>query len=131
MRSAVRLVLFAAVAASAVGCRFKGYEAFSASTTPRPELYDYSNGKTNTLHSTYGNGGIADASGGLNPQTRYGLGANPNGTLDPKLAAGGYDQPQKGSGQQEGEYPNVAKGGHAQSNAPAFQPSPSDVGGSR
>ena len=116
MRTLVRLALLAAVAASVVGCRFKGYESFEAATSPMEYKYPKKG-------DPYGNGGIADASGGLNPKTRYGLGAQENGPILP-----GYDQPQKGTGQQPGEYPNVAAAGHAQTNAPAFQPSPSDVG---
>lgn len=117
MRLALRLALLAAVAASVVGCRFKGYEAFSSATTPRPDLHTYPK-----AGDPYGDEGLADSTGGLNPATRYGKGAKPVGTVVP-----GYDQPQKGSGQQMGEYPNVAAAGHAQSNAPSFQPSPSDV----
>ena len=121
MRSALRLVLLAAVAASVAGCRFKGYESFSSSTTPRPESFDYPK-----PGDPYGDNGVGDATGGLKSGTRYGLGARANGDVRP-----GYDQPAKGSGQQAGEYPNVARAGHAQSNAPAFQPSPSDVGNER
>lgn len=118
MRPASRLALLAAVALSVVGCRFKGYEAFQQSTTPRPELYRYPK-----YGEAYGDNGNADATGGLSPETRYGLGAKSDGAVRP-----GYDAAQKGSGQQEGEYPNVATSGHVQSNAPSFQPSPSDVG---
>ncbi len=125
MRSALRLALFAAVAASVVGCRFKGYEGFVNASSTKPESYDYTSGANNTLHDRYGDNGIAAATGGLDAKTRYGQGANPNGTPLP-----GYDQPQKGSGQERNEYPNVASAGHAQTNAPSFQPSPSDVGGS-
>lgn len=121
MRPALRLALLAAVAASVVGCRFKGYESFSSATTPRPESFDYPK-----PGDPYGSKGLADPTGGLIPGTRYGLGAKANGNVRP-----GYDQPQKGSGQQEGEYPNVALAGHAQTNAPSFQPSPSDVGNGR
>ena len=121
MRSALRLALLAAVAASVVGCRFKGYEGFANATTSRPDLYEYP--KKGTI---YGDNGNADATGGLSAQVPYGKGANPNGTPLP-----GYDQPQKGSGQERNEYPNVASAGHAQTNAPSFQPSPSDVGGPR
>lgn len=118
MRNVARLALLAAVAASVFGCRFKGYEAFATATTPRPDLYQYPK-----AGDRYSNGGIADASGGLDPATRYGLGSRNAGTVRP-----GYDQAQKGSGQQDGEYPNIASAGHAQSNAPSFQPSPSDIG---
>lgn len=121
MRTAVRLALFATVALSAVGCRFKGYEGFVEATTPRPDLYEY------PKHSDpYGDGGVADATGGLDPRVQYGKGAQDKGTVMP-----GYDQPAKGSGQMPGEYPNVAQSGHVQSNAPSFQPSPSDVGNGR
>ncbi len=131
MRPAFRLALLAAVVASASGCRFKGYESFRSATTPRPDFYkDRQFGESAPKDSVaadwgkYSNGGIADASGGLNPQTRYGTGARQTGSVLP-----GYDQPQKGSGQQKGEYPNAAAPGYGQTNAPAFQPSPSDVGG--
>ncbi len=117
MRTALRLALFAAVAASLGGCRFKGLESFEAATTPGTGT------QRGTLNDPYGNGGIADASGGQNAATRYGAGAQAGGTPRP-----GYDQPQKGTGQLRGEYPNVAAPGHAQTNAPSFQPSPSDVG---
>ena len=118
MRSVVRLALLAAVAVSAAGCRFKGYEGFVNATTPRPDLYAYPK-----HDDPYGDGGVADATGGLDPRTPYGKGARQDATVVPA-----YDQAQKGSGQMEGEYPNVARGGHAQTNAPSFQPSPSDVG---
>lgn len=118
MRNALRLAFLAAVVASLSGCRFKGYESFRSATTPNP--IDYSKVKGDP----YGYGGIADATGGLDPKTHYGEGSKESGTVRP-----GYDQPQKGSGNQSGEYPNVAAPGHAQTNAPAYQPSPSDVGG--
>lgn len=117
MRTALRLALLTAVVASLTGCRFKGYEGFSAATTPGLGEARGSFG------DPYGNGGIADASGGLKPATSYGRGAQAKGAVRP-----GYDQPQKGSGQARGEYPNVGTPGHAQTNAPSFQPSPSDVG---
>lgn len=126
MRSAFRFALLAAVAVSAVGCRFKGYEGFNAATSPSPASYDYTSGQSNKLHDSFGEAGVADSTGGLRPGTRYGKGAVAEGKPMP-----GYDQPQKGSGQQRGEYPNVAAAGHGQTNAPAFQPSPSDVGGVR
>jgi hypothetical protein len=119
MRNALRLAFLAAVVASLSGCRFKGYESFSSVTTPMPEVY-----QTPKKGDPYGYGGVADATGGLDPKTRYGQGSNNAGTVRP-----GYDQPQKGSGNQPGEYPNVAAPGHAQTNAPAYQPSPSDIGG--
>lgn len=118
MRHALRLALLAAVAVSVVGCRFKGYESFSASTTLQPEANTYPK-----QGDPYGDDGVADPTGGLEPRTRYGLGASANGTVRP-----GYDQAQKGSGQQPGEYPNASAEGHAQTNAPSFQPSPSDIG---
>lgn len=120
MRPAFRLALLAVVV-SMVGCRFKGYEAFVGATTPRPDLEQYPK-----KGETFGDNGLADSSGGLSPQTRYGVGANPDGKPLP-----GYDQPQKGSGQERNEYPNVASAGHAQTNAPSFQPTPSDVGNPR
>ena len=121
MRFVPRLALLAAVLVSAAGCRFKGYEGFAEATTPRPDLYQY------PKHSDpYGDGGIADATGGLDPRVPYGRGAEAKGTVIP-----GYDQPEKGSGQMSGEYPNIAQSGHVQSNAPSFQPSPSDVGNGR
>lgn len=120
MRTAVRFAFLAAVAVSATGCRFKGYEAFRQSTTPGIGGGPY---PTDTnFGDPYGNGGTADASGGLNPGTRYGEGAQANGKVVP-----GYDEPSKGSGNQPGEYPNVALEGHAQTNAPAFQPKPGNV----
>ena len=129
MRPALRLALLAAVVASASGCRFKGVEAFASATTPRIEeakMRDFGESSKDADKARWGmysNGGVADATGGLNPRTRYGLGAKPDGVVLPS-----YDQAQKGSGQNRGEYPNAASAGHAQSNAPSFQPTPSEVG---
>lgn len=121
MRTVVPFALAAAVCCLG-GCRFKAYESFASATTP--EASGQSSVTEKTLKQPYMNGGVADASGGLNPTTPYGRGAQPSGK-----ALAGFDQPQKGSGHQPGEYPNVAAPGHAQTNAPAFQPSPSDVNG--
>ena len=95
------------------GCRFKGVEAFVTATTPVE--YDRSHG------DRYGNGGIAYATGGEKVGTRYGAGSDPNspGKVDPKM-----DRPAYGTGQQPGEMGGVAAAGHANSNAPANQPSP-------
>ena len=118
MRTAFRLACLAAVAVSVTGCRFKGYESFSKATDP-----SWSGSPvTAKFGDPYGNGGTADASGGLNPSTRYGLGAQKGGKILP-----GFDEPSKGSGTQPGEYPNVAAEGHAQTNAPAYQPKPGSV----
>lgn len=114
MRSIVRLAALALLAVAMTGCRFKGYESFTAATSP--------NTAPAQRGDVYGNGGTADASGGLTEDVQYGRGASAAGTVKPS-----YDQPQKGSGNLPGEYPNVASSGHAQTNAPAFQPSPSDV----
>ena len=120
MRTALRFAVLAAVLVSVAGCRFKGYEAFSKATTPGLGGGPYPT--ATHFGDPYGNGGTADASGGLKPNTRYGLGAQPGGKILP-----GYDEPSKGSGNQPGELPNVATEGHAQTNAPAFQPKPGSV----
>lgn len=124
MRNAFRFALFAAVMVSAAGCRFKGYEGFSKATSYAPES-PTNFGESAKADSPqrewgkYSGGGIAEANGGLNSATRYGLGAQKDG----KVLAG-FDQPAKGTGQAKGEYPNAAAAGHAQTNAPAFQPEP-------
>jgi hypothetical protein len=92
------------------GCRFKGIESFETATTP-VKVQPVSGDK-------YGSGGIAYASAGTHPETRYGIGSDPNSTekVDPKL-----DRPAKGSGQQPGELGGDAAAGYAKSNAPANQ----------
>lgn len=125
MRNALRFTLFAAVIVSVAGCRFKGYESFSKATSDRAEeskAIDFGESAKSAERREWGKysgGGIAMANGGLNAQTRYGLGAQKDGKVMP-----GFDQPAKGTGQQPGEYPNAASDGHAQTNAPAFQPAP-------
>ncbi len=127
MRNALRFALFAAVIVSVSGCRFKGYESFSKATSDRVEeskKIDFgesysSNHPERKEWGKYSGGGIAEANGGLNSQTRYGLGAQKDGKVMPS-----FDQPAKGTGQQPGEAPNAAADGHGQTNAPAFQPEP-------
>lgn len=96
------------------GCRFKGVESFETATTP--VVYPKVPG------DKYGNGGIAYATAGVKPETRYGLGSDPNSPLkvDSKM-----DRPAMGSGQEPGEQGGDAAPGHDQSNAPANQPAPS------
>lgn len=97
------------------GCRVKGVESFLQATTP----HDYKEWRGDP----YANGGTATASGGLNPQTNYGLGASPNGK--PEVS---YDAPAKGSGLQPGEEPASGRPWWATQNAPAWQDGPSSVG---
>ncbi len=95
------------------GCRYKGWESFTTATEPNSFQAPAVKG------DPYGFGGVAVASGGLKPQTNYGAGSDPNskGPVNPS-----FDQPEKGSGQQPGEYPNVAAPGFGQDNGPGMQP---------
>ncbi len=104
------------------GCRFKGAEAFLAATTPMPDGKGHL-GTADWSGDEYALGGIADATGGLQPGTNYGKGAM--ATSAPVNAA--FDQPAKGSGSQPGEYTNEASSGFGKSNGPGMQPAPSNV----
>jgi hypothetical protein len=126
MRNALRFALLAAVLVSVAGCRFKGFESFSKATSSRgEESKEFNFGESAKANDPrrewgkYSGGGIAEANGGLNTQTRYGLGAQKDGKV-----MQGFDQPTKGTGQLPGEYSGGSAAGHGQSNAPAFQPEP-------
>ena len=93
------------------GCRFKGGESFASATTPHEPKASYQG-------DPYSNGGIADATGGAKPETRYGMGAKTGAAAKPNY---NYDQPAKGSGQQPGENPGTGVG-----NAPVQQGKPSE-----
>ena len=113
----VRWLLPAALLALTVtGCRFKSWESFEAATTPNPPG-EWKGDK-------YTNAGLADSSGGQKTDVPYSEGASTSvvGKLDPK-----FDQPAKGSGLRPGEAPAAAKAGHGHTNAPSFQPGPSDL----
>ena len=116
-RIAIPLALFILVAAS--GCRFKSPDSFISATT-KAEF-----GKARD--DKYGNGGIADSSGGTKDATQYGTGAKtgPGTVMNTER-----DQPAKGSGTRSGENPGT---GH--SNGPLYQGNPSEfqasTGGNR
>jgi hypothetical protein len=120
MRNGFGKVFVGLLALSALGgCRSKGIESFTSASTPVPPL-----GGAEWGGDPYAKGGIAEASGGTQPQTNYGKGARAGGAanVDPV-----YDQPAKGSGSQPGEFTSEARGGFGKSNGPGLQPSPSDV----
>jgi hypothetical protein len=100
------------------GCRFKGIESFETATTP------VKFGKA--VGDKYAGGGIAYASAGTHPATRYGQGSDPNSPnkVDPKL-----DKPAYGSGQQPGDMSSEGGAGYGKSNAPANQGTPTTASG--
>ena len=104
--------LIAIVGLGVSGCRFKGVESFLSATTPQEHVP--------VKGDPYARGGIADATGGVNPATNYGKGSDPNS----KSKVSSYDQPAKGAGQQPGEPTVDAAPGYGKSNAPALQPAP-------
>lgn len=119
------LVLSSLVVVAGCSPRFKGVEAFKTSSTPVD--YQANREKPDAWQGDpYANGGSANASGGLNTVTNYGAGARSDAPerLNPK-----YDQPQKGSGQNPGEYTNQGAPGFGVTNAPALQPQPESVNG--
>jgi len=111
---------------AASGCnliRFKGVEAFNTATTP----VQYSSSETSDTKwngDIYGSGGIAKGSGGTMTATNYGAGADPNSDapVNPRL-----DQPEKGIGQQAGEYHADHATGYGITNSPLSQSTPSDA----
>jgi hypothetical protein len=123
VRILVLTSLFAVAGCTESGLRFKGGEAFMSTTTP----VDY---KANREKPTawqgdpYAFGGSANASGGLKTGTSYGAGARSDA---PERLNPAYDQPQKGSGQNPGEYTNQGAPGHGVTNAPSLQPQPESV----
>ncbi len=101
----------------ASGCHFKSPDSFISATTKA----DF---KSPVKGDKYGNGGIADATGGTKDATQYGAGAKkgPGTVMNVDR-----DQPAKGSGTQPGENP-----GASHSNGPVNQGDPSSfqaVGG--
>jgi hypothetical protein len=97
------------------GCRFKSWESFETATTPSVA--------GEWQGDEYASGGIANASGGTQPKTHYGLGAKTQGG---KLE-GKYDQPMMGAGLRPGEYNGSALPGTSRSNAPIMQGEPGTV----
>lgn len=93
------------------GCRVKGFESFHSATQPVEFKDRYEGDK-------YSNGGIADATGGKNVSTQYGVGAKTgaNAKMNPA-----YDQPAKGTGQLTGENPGTKP---STGNGPIMQPEP-------
>jgi len=118
MRRTLQLSTVILVALAATGCRYKGWESFTSATTAFPA------GPAPIKGDPYGFGGVGGANGGLIAKTNYGAGANENSTAK---VDNSFDQPEKGSGQQPGELPNVATPGNGQSNSPANQPGAGDT----
>ena len=113
----VRLLLpVALVLASLGGCRFKSWESFESATTPNPA--------GTWKGDEYASGGIAGASGGLQPKTHYGLGAR---AAQPGKLHGDMDQPAMGTGLRAGEYSGSGVPGSNRSNAPINQGDPGSV----
>ena len=108
-RAALAVLAFSVVGFGLEGCRYKGGESFLSATTVQEHVA--------VKGDPYTRGGIADATGGVNPSTNYGKGADPK---SPNKVSS-YDQPAKGVGQQPGEAMVEAAAGHGKSNAPAFQ----------
>src|SRR5579862_3317643 len=122
MRFSGKLVLLGLAVFALGGCRYKGWESFMSATTPNLPA-SHPAGRV-VSGDAYAYGGVGLANGGLKPQTNYGLGSDPNSTapVNPK-----FDQPEKGSGQQPGEYPNVGAPGAGQENGPGLQPRPDQL----
>ena len=118
MRRLLKLTVLVLIAVSAVGCRYKGWESFTSATNTSPASPAPIKG------DPYGFGGIGGANGGLIAKTNYGAGADEN---SPAKVNDTFDQPDKGSGQQPGELPNVAAPGYGQSNSPANQAPAADT----
>lgn len=117
MRSRLSIVAVLLLGVAVSGCRFKGAESFNTSVSPY--------GEPAQKGDDYTYGGIADANGGQKVRASYSKGApafDANGKVDPS-----YDQPAKGTGQHPGEYPNTARAGYGNVNAPAFQPLPGSI----
>jgi hypothetical protein len=126
MRQFIRLLPLLLIAPAVTGCRYKGWESFYSATTSqakREAEYPTLNGKIRGNPAGFGS--LAGANGGLLTKTNYGAGADANSSASVNPA---FDQPEKGSGQQAGEYPNEAAAGYAQDNGPALQPQPDAVG---
>jgi hypothetical protein len=123
LRSQFVFISLISIALSGCAVRFKGVEAFNAATTPVKYSSSLPEGQK-WAGDPYGNGGIARGSGGLQTKTRYGEGANADSLdkVNPKL-----DQPEKGVGQQAGEYHIDHMNGYGLTNAPISQSTPSDA----
>lgn len=96
------------------GCRFKGGESFASATTPNPV-------KTSDWKDPYASGGLGDATGGLQPKTRYSVGAKTTGTGSVDAS---YNQPAYGTGNQPGENTGHSASVLGRTNAPAQQDPP-------
>jgi hypothetical protein len=106
-------VIGIAVAILCSGCsnRVKGFESFQSATQPVKFKDRYEGDK-------YSNGGIADATGGKDVSTQYGVGAKTGAEAKMNPA---YDQPAKGTGQLTGENPGTKP---SSGNGPIMQPEP-------
>jgi hypothetical protein len=115
-------VLALITGASLAGCRYQGGASFLAATTPNLEIGHHDQGQW--AGDPYATGGIAEASGGTLPQTRYSAGVNlaAHDPLNPK-----YDQPGMGTSQTPGNYTVNAAPGFEKENGPGLQPTPSSV----
>jgi len=116
---------FLAFALSGCAVRWKGVEGFNAAVTP----VKYSSSPDTPADQKwpgdpYASGGTARGSGGTNTATNYGLGSDPN-SLDPVNPR--LDQPEKGVGQQAGEYHADHATGYGLTNSPVSQSTPSDA----
>jgi hypothetical protein len=113
-----KLVALFVVCVALAGCRNKGWESFVSATETNPV------GAAPVPGDPYGFGSVAVANGGLKYKTNYGAGANPTSTaaVNPTI-----DQPEKGTGQMPGEYPDDTS--YGQSKGPALQPQPGDQPG--
>lgn len=123
----LKVAALAALVAALGGCRFKSWESFTSATTPNPAP---NWGNQFGEHGDPGSyGGIADASGGIEtngvPPTRQNWQAqnSPNNPVNPR-----NDQPNMGTGLNDGEYNGAAAPGYGRSNAPINQPQPGSVG---
>ena len=121
MRFSGKLVLLGLAVFALGGCRYKGWESFMSATTPNHPMVK---GPRLVQGDAYAFGGIGQATGGLKPATNYGVGSDPN---SPAPVNPSFDQPEKGSGQQLGDYPNVAQPGAGQENGPGLQPRPDSL----
>jgi hypothetical protein len=124
MRASLKLSVLLALAIPLAGCRYKGWESFTSATNPNPPLGQPTNPGKVVSGDAYTFGGIDYASGGLKPQTNYGIGSDPNSTA---RVDNRFDQPEMGSGQASGDLPNEAVAGAAQENGPGLQPQPGDL----
>ncbi len=122
----VKVFCLAAICLGISGCtiRFKGVEGFNSATTPVNYSSAEAPGSGKWEGDTYGDGGIAEGSGGLHTKTNYGLGADV-ASLDPVDAR--VDQPEKGIGQRPGEYHADHATGYGLTNSPISQSTPSDA----